>query len=135
MRLPPARLAVLACVVLVVGVWASVGGSQSPTPGVPTPGAAPVRVVNELTTHAAQSGAWQVSLVPGTSVGLAGDTAVAVLPPDFLKLGRRYLVRPAGEQASLYTIDRVDHGWVRADGAGGARWFNLAQVVSVQEAQ
>jgi hypothetical protein len=132
---PRARIAAIALAALGIAAWATVGRPQSQVPGVASPGAAPVRVVNEPSTHAVQSGAWQVSLAPGTAVGLAGDNVFTEAPPDFLRPGHRYLVHPDGERTAVYTFDRLDHGWVRALDDSGARWFNLAQLVSVQDAQ
>jgi len=129
------RLAIVALVGLVVVAGAAVGRSQSQVPGVQSPGAAPVNVVNEVPTRAAQAGAWQVSLAPATTVGLAPDAEVAPAVPDFLRIGRRYAVTVSGSPTAVYTIDRVDSGWVRAVGRDGVRWFNLAQVISLQEAQ
>jgi hypothetical protein len=130
-----ARIVIVSLVGVGVIAWAAVGRTQSQVPGVPSPGEAPVRVVNEVATRATQSGAWQVSLAPAATVGLAPDSAVAPMVPDFLRLGRRYLISASNSPAAVFTIDRVDHGWVRAVGPGGVRWFNLAQIISLQEAQ
>jgi hypothetical protein len=129
-----ARIVIVGLVGVGIAAWAAVGRTQSPVPGVMSPGAAPVSVVNEVATRAEQAGAWQVSLAPAATVGLAPDSAVAPVVPDFLKVGRRYLITASNSPAAVYTIDRVDHGWVRAIGSSGARWFNLAQVISLQDA-
>jgi hypothetical protein len=125
-------------VLVLVGVmavgWAAVGRSQSTPPGMLTPGAAPVQVVNELSTKAAQAGPWQVSLVPGTTVGLARDTTIHAAPPDLLRLGRRYLVHPSQEPAGVFSVEAIDHGWVRVIAEDGARrWLNLGQIISISD--
>jgi hypothetical protein len=134
MSLLRARVVIVGVIGVVLVASASVGRPQSRVPGVQDPGEAPVRVVNEVAARAAQSGAWQVSLTPPAIVGLAPDAAVAPALPAFLKIGRRYLIDVGNGPATVYTVDQVDRGWVRAVGRDGVRWFNLAQVVSFQDA-
>jgi hypothetical protein len=134
MSLPRARIVIVGLLGVGLVAWAAVGRTQSQVPGVPSPGEAPVRVVNEVSTRAAQSGVWQVSLAPATVVGLAPDSVVVPATPDFLKIGSRYLMAVNGSPAALYTIDRIDHGWVRAVGRDAVRWINLAHVISIQDA-
>jgi hypothetical protein len=134
MSLSRARVVVVGLVGVAALAWAAVGRTQSQVPGVPSPGDAPVRVVNEVAARAAQAGPWQVSLAPATIVGLAPDSVVAPAHPDFLKIGRRYLIAAGNGPAAVYTVDRIDRGWVRAVGRDGVRWLNLAQVVWVQDA-
>jgi hypothetical protein len=134
MSLSHARIFIVGLAGAVVIAWAAVGRTQSLVPGLPSPGEAPVRVVNEIATRSTQSGAWQVSLAPATIVGLAPDSTVVPPVPDFLKIGSRYLIAASNSPAAVYTIDRIDHGWVRASGRDGVRWFNLAQVTWLQDA-
>jgi hypothetical protein len=123
--------------VIAILAWVTAARSQPPpqVPGLPSPGAAAVRVVNDLTVRALQAGPWQVSLAPGTSVALAADSVPAPAAPDFLRVGRQYLIQSSGGAAGTVTVERIDHGWVRVTERGAAKWLNLAQVVSVQDAQ
>ncbi len=128
-------VATLASISSAVVIWTVVAHSQSQVPGLPSPGAAPVLVVNDPTVRAVQSGPWQVSIAPDLQVTLTAASVVTPAPPDFLRVGRRYLIQPSGGAASTCTIDRIDHQWVRVTDGRGTRWLNLALVVSVQDAQ
>lgn len=128
-------VATLAVISSAVVIWTAMAHSQSQVPGLPSPGAAPVLVVNDPTVRALQSGPWQVSIAPATAVTLTADSVITLAPPDFLRVGRRYVIQPSGGVVSTCTIDRIDHGWVRVTDGRGMRWLNLALVVSVQDAQ
>jgi hypothetical protein len=128
-------VATFAVISSAVVIWTAVAHSQSQVPGLPSPGAAPVLVVNDPTVHAVQSGPWQVSIAPDVAVTLTAASVVTLVPPDFLRVGRRYVIQLSGGAVSTCTIDRIDHGWVRATDGRGTRWLNLALVVSVQDAQ
>jgi hypothetical protein len=128
-------VATLALISSAVVIWTAVAHSQSQVPGLPSPGAAPVLVVNDPTVRAVQSGPWQVSIAPDTPVTLTAASVITLAPPDFLRVGRRYVIQPSGGAVSTCTIDRIDHEWVRVTDGRGTRWLNLALVVSVQDAQ
>jgi hypothetical protein len=128
-----ARIAGVILASLGVVAWAATARTQSQVPGMSTPGAAPVTVVNDVNTRAAQSGAWQVSLAPSTKVALADDAATSPSRPDFLKPGRRYVIAVEGAAPMEYEIERFDHGWVLAVDQQGSRWLNLARVISIRE--
>jgi hypothetical protein len=128
-------VATLALISSAVVISTAVTHSQSQVPGLPSPGAAPVLVVNDPTVRAVQSGPWQVSIAPDTAVTLTAASVITLAPADFLRVGRRYVIQPSGGAVSTCTINRIDHGWMRVTDGHGTRWLNLALVVSVQEAQ
>jgi hypothetical protein len=61
--------ATLAVISSAVVIWTAVAHSQSQVPGLPSPGAAPVLVVNDPTVRAVQSG-------PSRSTHVEGSHAV-----------------------------------------------------------
>jgi len=127
--------------IIVIGVgavvlfWAGVAAQQEMLPK-PGPGSGITRVTgavevsNAPEVHAAQRGAWEVSIGNTPRVRVA-ETA----GPSFLKKGLQYEITWGDGQSEVVTIaDAGRDGWIEVEGPR-RRWISLASARAIQAAR
>jgi hypothetical protein len=132
-----AVLTVAIAAIVAFGVAAS-GRQVSPTPRPGTGSVTvdgevnvkgDVRVVNEASVAARQTGPWRV--------GVEGPVAISPQMLPFVRIGGSYQIQWADRSIDGVVVREVFGSWVRADSGDSAksrpRWVNLAAALTVEE--